>query len=109
MNENKLIEEFWKDCERTNFSKEATVLFFHLLYLRRQNRQETVYLHPAALLPKIVGFSQAAVNTASEELQKRGYIEFHAADGERTSGSYRFLKNGMKSAAVQSAIAKQAL
>lgn len=108
MNENKLIEEFWKDCEKANFSKEAAVLFFHLLYLRRQNRQETIYLHPAALLPKIVGFSQTAVNSASEELQKRGYIEFCAADGERTSGSYRFLKTGMKTMPSKSPDIKQA-
>ena len=98
MNETKLIEEFWKDCERTNFTKEATVLFFHLLYLQRQTREKVIYLHPAALLSKIIGFAQAAVNTASEELQKRGYIEYQAAEGERTSGVYRFVKTGIKSA-----------
>ncbi len=92
MNENRLIEEFWKDCEIANFSKEATVLFFHLLFLCRQNRQDTVYLHPAALLSKVKGFAQAAVIAASEELQKRGYIEFQPANEERTSGCYSFVK-----------------
>lgn len=93
MNENRLIEEFWKDCEIANFSKEATVLFFHLLFLCRQNRQDTVYLHPAALLSKVKGFAQTAVIAASEELQKRGYIEFQPADEERTSGCYMFVKS----------------
>lgn len=94
MNENKLIEEFWKDCEIANFSKEATILFFHLLYLRRQNKSEVIHLHPAALLSKVKGFAQTAVVAASEELQKRGYIEFQAADEERSSGCYKFLKTG---------------
>ncbi len=98
MNETRLIEEFWKDCERANFTKEATVLFFHLLYLHRQTKETTIYLHPAALLSKVIGFAQAAVNSASEELQKRGYIEYKAAEGERTSGIYRFVKTGIKSA-----------
>lgn len=98
MNETKLIDEFWKDCERANFSKEATVLFFHLLYLQRQNRQPEIYLHPAALLSKVIGFAQSAVNSASEELQKRGYIEYLASEGDRTSGIYRFVKTGAKAA-----------
>lgn len=42
MNENKLIEEFWRDCDDNNFSKEATVLFYYLLYRYRRDRQETV-------------------------------------------------------------------
>ena len=42
MNENKLIEEFWRDCDNNNFSKEATVLFYYLLYRYRRDRQETV-------------------------------------------------------------------
>ena len=92
MNENKLIEEFWKDCEKVNFTKEAATLFFYLIYLRRQSREETLYLHPATLLSKVIGFAQTAVVSASEELQSRGYIEYTPAEGARTSGSYRFVK-----------------
>jgi DNA-binding MarR family transcriptional regulator len=92
MNENKLIDEFWKDCEMSNFSKEATVLFFHLLSLHRQYKRETLYLHPAALLSKIIGYNQAAVTAASEELQNRGYIEYTPAEGARTSGIYKVIK-----------------
>ena len=90
MTESKLTEDFWRNCEIANFSKEATVLFFHLLSLHRQSKSETVYLHPASLLCKIVGFNAAAVVAASEELQNRGYIEFTPAEGARTSGMYRF-------------------
>jgi hypothetical protein len=92
MNENRLIEEFWKDCEKVNFSKDATTLFFYLVFLRRQSREDTVYLHPATLLSKVINFTQTAVISASEELQARGYIEFTPAEGARTSGSYRFVK-----------------
>lgn len=99
MNENKLIDEFWKDCERANFTKEATVLFFHLLHLQHQTKEPVIYLHPAALLSKVIGFAQAAVNSASEELQKRGYIEYLPSEGERTSGCYKFLKTGAKASA----------
>ena len=96
MNENKIIEEFWKDCEKVNFSKEAATLFAYLLYLRRQEKDETILLHPASLLSKIIGFTPAAVAAASNELQSRGYIEFIPAEGTRTSGSYRFVKADAK-------------
>ena len=33
MQEEKFINEFWKSNERSNFSKEATVLFFYLIYI----------------------------------------------------------------------------
>ena len=33
MQEEKFISEFWKSNERSNFSKEATVLFFYLIYI----------------------------------------------------------------------------
>jgi hypothetical protein len=89
MTDNKIIDQFWKDCEMANFSREATVLFFHLMTLHRQSKVDTIYLHPATLLSKIVGFTPAAVTAASEELKARGYIAYIPAEGTRTSGVYR--------------------
>jgi DNA-binding MarR family transcriptional regulator len=89
MPDNKIIDQFWKDCEMANFSREATVLFFHLMTLHRQSKVDTIYLHPAALLSKIVGFTPALVTNASDELKARGYIEYTPAEGTRTSGMYR--------------------
>lgn len=92
MNENKLIEEFWRDSEDANFSKEATVLFFYLLHLCRQKREAEIKMHPARLLSKIKGFDQRNVVQASEELQSRGYIDFTPATETCSSGIYRFRK-----------------
>ena len=89
MNENKLIEEFWRDCDNNNFSKEATVLFYYLLY-----RKETISINPAALLSLVSGYSVTAMKSASEELQSRGYVEYTPANESCTSGKYRFLKTG---------------
>jgi hypothetical protein len=89
MSDNKIIDQFWKDCEIANFSREATVLFFHLMTLHRQSKTDTLYLHPASLLSKIVGFTPAAMASASDELKARGYIEYTPAEGGRTSGVYQ--------------------
>lgn len=94
MNENKLIEEFWRDCDNNNFSKEATVLFHYLLYRYRRDRQETISINPAALLSLVTGYSVTAMKAASEELQSRGYVEYIPANDGCTSGKYRFLKTG---------------
>lgn len=94
MNENKLIEEFWRDCDENNFSKEATVLFYYLLYRYRRDRQEIVSINPAALLSLVAGYTVTAMKAASEELQSRGYVEYIPANDGCTSGKYRFLKTG---------------
>lgn len=42
MQEEKFISEFWKSNERSNFSKEATVLFFYLIYIwKNENKPES--------------------------------------------------------------------
>ena len=93
MNELKLIEEFWRDSEGQNFSREATVLFYHLLFLGKRNRNyEKILMHPATLLCKIKDFSVKDVEKASEELQSRGYLNYTPADGNYTSGTYTFIK-----------------
>lgn len=94
MNENKLIEEFWRDCDNNNFSKKATVLFYYLLYRYRRNRQETISINPGALLSLVAGYTVTAMKAASEELQSRGYVEYIPANDGCTSGKYRFLKTG---------------
>ena len=58
MQEEKFISEFWKSNERSNFSKEATVLFFYLIYIwKNENKPEKFYVHPASLLCKVRGFT----------------------------------------------------
>ena len=94
MNENKLIEEFWRDCDNNNFSKEATVRGCYLLYRHKRDRQETISINPAALLSLVSGYSVTAMKSASEELQSRGYVEYTPANESCTSGKYRFLKTG---------------
>lgn len=94
MNENKLTEEFWRDCDNNNFSKEATVLFYYLLYRYKLDRQEIISINPAALLSLIAGYTVTAMKAASEELQSRGYVEYTPANDNCTSGKYRFLKTG---------------
>ena len=45
MQEEKFISEFWKSNERSNFSKEATVLFFYLIYIwKNENKPEKFYV-----------------------------------------------------------------
>ena len=54
MQEEKFINEFWKSNERSNFSKEATVLFFYLIYIwKNEGKPEKFYVHPASLLCKV--------------------------------------------------------
>ena len=54
MNENKLTEKFWRDCDNNNFSKEATVLFYYLLYRYTGKRlSASIRLHCSALSPAI--------------------------------------------------------
>ena len=72
MQEEKFISEFWKSNERSNFSKEATVLFFYLIYIwKNENKPEKFYVHPASLLCKVRGFTVKDVLSASKELQER--------------------------------------
>ena len=79
MQEEKFISEFWKSNERSNFSKEATVLFFYLIYIwKNENKPEKFYVHPASLLCKVRGFTVKDVLSASKELQERNYISFTA-------------------------------
>lgn len=94
MNENKLTEEFWRDCDNNNFSKDAAVLFHYLLYRYRRDRQEVISINPAALLSLIAGYTVSAMKAASEELQSRGYIEYTPSDETCSSGKYRFVKTG---------------
>lgn len=81
MQEEKFISEFWKSNERSNFSKEATVLFF-------ENKPEKFYVHPASLLCKVRGFTVKDVLSASKELQERNYISFTAPEKDWCSGEY---------------------
>ena len=67
MQEEKFISEFWKSNERSNFSKEATVLFFYLIYIwKNENKPEKFYVHPARL----------------------NYISFTAPEKDWCSGEY---------------------
>jgi hypothetical protein len=86
---NKFISDFWKANETDNFTKEATVLFFYLIFTWDANgRPEEFYVHPASLLCRIRGFSAKSVLDASEELRRRGYIEFTAPAQSWCSGKY---------------------
>ena len=65
MQEEKFINEFWKSNERSNFSKEATVLFFYLIYIwKNEGKPEKFYVHPASLLCKVRGFTVKDVLSA---------------------------------------------
>lgn len=89
MEAEKFIHDFWKANEISNFSKEATVLFFYLIYMwENEKKPEVFYVHPASLLCKVRGFSVKGVLTASEELQQRGYITYKAPDQPWCSGQY---------------------
>ena len=89
MEAEKFIQDFWKANEISNFSKEATVLFFYLIYVwENENKPEVFYVHPTSLLCKVRGFSVKGVLTASEELQQRGYITYRAPEQQWCSGEY---------------------
>ena len=89
MEAEKFIHDFWKANEISNFSKEATVLFFYLIYVwENEIKPDVFYVHPASLLCKVRGFSVKGVLTASEELQERGYITYKAPDQQWCSGQY---------------------
>ena len=89
MEAEKFIHDFWKANEISNFSKEATVLFFYLIYVwENENKPEVFYVHPASLLCKVRGFSVKDVLAASEELQQRGYIVYKAPEQQWCSGQY---------------------
>ena len=89
MEAEKFIHDFWKANEISNFSKEATVLFFYLIYVwENEKKPDVFYVHPASLLCKVRGFSVKGVLTASEELQERGYITYKAPDQQWCSGEY---------------------
>ncbi len=89
MEAEKFIHDFWKANEISNFSKEATVLFFYLIYVwENEKKPDVFYVHPASLLCKVRGFSVKGVLTASEELQERGYITYKAPDQQCCSGEY---------------------
>ncbi len=89
MEAEKFIRDFWKANEISNFSKEATVLFFYLIYIwESEKKPEVFYVHPASLLCKVRGFSVKDVLAASEELQQRGYIVYKAPEQQWCSGQY---------------------
>lgn len=89
MQEEKFINEFWKSNERSNFSKEATVLFFYLIYIwKNEGKPEKFYVHPASLLCKVRGFTVKDVLSACKELQERNYIRFTAPEKDWCSGEY---------------------
>lgn len=92
MNETKLIDQFWRDCDEANFSKEAIVLFFYLLYLYHKKREKEIKMHPNKLSSVVKGFTQQNVIAASEELARRGYVDYTPADETHSSGVYRFIK-----------------
>ena len=92
MEAEKFIHDFWKANEISNFSKEATVLFFYLIYIwESEKKPEVFYVHPASLLCKVRGFSVKGVLAASEELQERGYITYKAPDQPWCSGQYSLI------------------
>lgn len=92
MEAEKFIHDFWKANEISNFSKEATVLFFYLIYIwENEKKPEVFYVHPASLLCKVRGFSVKGVLSASEELQERGYITYKAPDQPWCSGQYSLI------------------
>ena len=54
MEAEKFIHDFWKANEISNFSKEATVLFFYLIYVwENEKKPDVFYVHPASLLCKV--------------------------------------------------------
>jgi hypothetical protein len=87
---NKYIADFWKANDMCNFTKEATVLFFYLIFVwDGEKRPEEFYMHPASLLCKVRGFTTKSVLDASDELQQRGYISFKAPQEQWCSGKYK--------------------
>ena len=89
MQDEKYINEIRKSNERSNFSKEATVLFFYLIYIwKNEGKPEKFYVHPASLLCKVRGFTVKDVLSASKELQERNYIRFTAREKVWCSGEY---------------------
>jgi len=92
MNETRLTEAFWRDCDDANFSKEATLLFFYLLHLYREKRNPEIRMHPNKLSSVIKGFTPQNAVAASEELVKRGYVDYTPANETCSSGIYRFIK-----------------
>lgn len=95
MEAEKFIHDFWKANEISNFSKEATVLFFYLIYVwENEKKPDVFYVHPASLLCKVRGFSVKGVLTASEELQERGYITYKPPTSNGVPGSIRFALTG---------------
>ena len=105
MESEKFIQDFWKANEISNFSKEATVLFFYLIYIwESEKKAEVFYVHPASLLCKVRGFSVKDVLAASGELQQRGYIIYKAPEQQWCSGQYSLcLDRDMKTGKNESA------
>jgi hypothetical protein len=97
MDVNKFIIDFWKANDMCNFTKEATVLFFYLIFIwDSEKRPDAFYMHPASLLCKVRGFTTKSVLEASEELQQRGYISFEAPKEQWCSGKYTLHINKVK-------------
>lgn len=92
MNEIILIEDFWKECDDANFSKEATILFFYLLKIYRERKCDETKMHPNKLSSVVKGFTPANVASATEELAIRGYISYIAPTEACSSGIYKFVK-----------------
>ena len=103
MEAEKIIHDFWKANEISNFSKEATVLFFYLIYMwENEKKPEVFYVHPASLLCKVRGFSVKGVLAASEELQERGYIIFdHEAKAGKNESPVHSASNPMNAQNVK--------
>jgi hypothetical protein len=86
----RFVSDFWKANDFCNFTKEATVLFFYLIFIwEGQHRPASFYMHPASLLSKVRGFTAKGVMEASEELQQRGYIVYEAPKDQWCSGTYQ--------------------
>lgn len=84
-----LMNSFWRECERNNFSKDASLLYLHLAYLHGNEPQGTeIFLHPASLMCKVINFQPKDVEAAAKELEERGIVTYTAPSEKRTSGVY---------------------
>lgn len=108
MEAEKFIHDFWKANEISNFSKEATVLFFYLIYVwEGEKKPEVFYVHPASLPCKVRGVTVKDVLSASGELQSRGYITYKAPEQQWCSGQYSLcLDRDAKAGKTDNAVAQ---
>lgn len=95
MNYSEIIQEFWKDGEKTSMGSSAIVIYFYLLNHRYESALKVIKISDQKIYTNL-GLHRDTVHKGREKLKRFGLISFEISNGKPCEYEFSFDKiNGL--------------